>query len=172
MALVVAGTFSSLALLAGTTQATAGHVAPDPKAAMDTAAPTITTRSILGVRLGISDRAVRRKLGRPSRRANHKYDRGYTLTYAARKVSVDFGGNRRVIAVETASRKDRTADGVGPGATIDVPDYASFGICRARGRHPICVPDPYADPQTVLFLVPRTGRIRAVSLERDYVTPI
>ena len=99
-------------------------------AARSGAAPTITSTSIAGAKLGLGKIAYRRILGQPVRfqaaGGGALSDPGFQLpqdyarlVFAARKMDVYFaGGVDRAIQITTWNKAYRTAEGVGPCSTF------------------------------------------------------
>jgi len=82
------------------------------------ASPAIVIgRGIAGVTLGMSQAAVRGKLGKPARIVHSKNEFGPYTEFRYAGYVVDFQSNEKVTAVVTTVAKERTPGGVGVGST-------------------------------------------------------
>jgi hypothetical protein len=80
-------------------------------------AAIVIGRGIAGVRLGMTQLAVRSKLGRPAKVVHGKNEFGSYTEFRYRGYVVDFQGDRTVTAISTTLAKERTPAGIGVGST-------------------------------------------------------
>jgi hypothetical protein len=81
------------------------------------AATIVIGRGIAGVRLGMSQAAVRFKLGRPARVVHGKNEFGSYTEFRYRGYVVDFQSNGNVTSIVTTLAREKTPAGVGVGST-------------------------------------------------------
>jgi hypothetical protein len=124
-------------------------------------------RGIGGARLNNTRAEVRAALGRPSRVSTGTNDFGPFVTYRYRGagITVSFQGRRRVSAVSTTGRGDRTRRGVGVGSTESavrnrVPGVHCETIAGSRSCHTGSL---RAGERVTDFLI-RRGRVRRVTV--------
>lgn len=77
----------------------------------------IVQKGIGGVTLGMSKTKVRAKLGAPIRTRTGKNEFGTYTVFVYPRVRVTFQGGAAATAVQTISKQERTAGGVGVGST-------------------------------------------------------
>jgi hypothetical protein len=96
-----------------------------------TASATIVIgRGVAGVRLGMSQAAVRAKLGTPVKVVKAKNEFGPYTEFRYRGYVVDFQNNETVTAVATTLAREKTPSGVGVGST--------WAQVRRKVPHLIC----------------------------------
>jgi hypothetical protein len=93
-------------------------------------AAIVVGKSVDGVVIGMSQASVRWKLGQPLRVVNGKNEFGSYTQFRYRGYVVDFQGGRHLTSVQTTLARERTARGIGVGATWDQ--------VRARVPHVVC----------------------------------
>jgi hypothetical protein len=100
-------------------------------APVETASPAIVIgRGIGGVAIGMSQKAVRSRLGRPRRVLHAKNEFGPYTEFRYGGYVVDFQGNATLTSVITTLARERTPAGVGVGST--------WVQVRAKVPHVIC----------------------------------
>jgi hypothetical protein len=92
----------------------------------------VVGKGIAGITLGMSQAAVRAKLGRPPKVLHRKNEFGSYTEFRYSGYVVDFQGNERATAVVTTSAKERTPAGVGVGATWEQV-HAKVANVRCEG---------------------------------------
>jgi len=97
--------------------AVAGAVAGTLVLAASAPATISIGRGIAGVTLGMSQQAVRAKLGKPVRIVHAKNEFGPYTEFRYRGYVVDFQGNSATTAVITTAAHERTPSGIGVGST-------------------------------------------------------
>lgn len=80
-------------------------------------AAIVIGRGIAGVRIGMTQTAVRGKLGRPAKVVHAENEFGSYTEFRYRGIVVDFQGNRTVTAVSTTLVREKTPAGIGVGST-------------------------------------------------------
>lgn len=81
------------------------------------AATIVIGRGIAGVRLGMSQPAVRAKLGKPAKVVKAKNEFGPYTEFRFRGYVVDFQNNETVTSVATTLAREKTPAGIGVGST-------------------------------------------------------
>lgn len=121
-------------------------------------------RSVAGVGLGMTAKEVRSKLGRPSLSSAGNGARN--LVYRPRALVVTLIGGR-VAIVSTRSRRERTAAGVGVGATTAaVRDRVRGARCGRKAGVGFCrVGSIRAGRRSTTFQI-EAGRVVAVTVAR------
>jgi hypothetical protein len=102
------------------------------------AATIVPQRGVGGVTLGMKPARVRAILGKPVkiRRANNDF--GPYMIYRYNGIAVTFQGNIKATSIETSSKKQRTASGVGVGSSESAVHAGVPGVkCKTEGgiRH-------------------------------------
>jgi hypothetical protein len=81
-------------------------------------AAIVPQHSIAGIKLNMSKKAVKAKLGAPLRVRSGSGEFGPWQELVYRRVRVSFLGGSKVMSVETQSKLERTATGIGVGSTL------------------------------------------------------
>ena len=136
-------------------------------AALLVAAPAgaaiVPQKGIAGVDVRMTKAKVRAKLGAPKRIVNGKNDFGRYTTFVYPRVTVLFQGGTKVTAVRTMSALERTATGVGVGATeakvkAGVPGVKCATVNGARQ----CVVGVFKPGRVVTAFQIRKGHVNTV----------
>lgn len=135
-------------------------------------AAIVVQRSIAGVRLDMTEAQVRERLGEPSatRTVQAEILGSYReLRYGLTRISVFDGEDRRVFAITTTSRRERTAAGIGVRSRERFVRRRVRGVrCATEFGVRACTVGRLEPGRTVTtFRIDRsTGRVTRVSLGR------
>ena len=123
-------------------------------------------RGIAGARLGNTRAEVRAALGTPRSTRSGTNDFGPFLEYRYRGgIVVTFQGRRRVSAVSTSGRGDRTARGVGVGSTEAAVRARVAGVrCETIAGSRSCHTGRFRAGERVTDFILSAGRVTRVSV--------
>jgi hypothetical protein len=82
--------------------------------------PSITLSSIAGAKLGLKASAYKKRFGKPVRKDVLRFPTNWTrLVFTKRRIGVYLNPKGRAVVVTTWSKKDKTAEGIGPCSSIE-----------------------------------------------------
>lgn len=127
------------------------------------AAAIVPQHGISGVRLGQTEAKVRDILGAPVRAVEGRNDFGRYRELRYRGLTVSLQGGRRVTAVSTGARRERTASGVGVGSTERQVRRGVRGVrCATSFGVRACVVGVQEPGRTVTVFAIEGGRVERV----------
>jgi hypothetical protein len=129
----------------------------------------VVQRSMKGIRLGMTVREVRDRLGAPDRisfRKDEIQGRVRVYAYGLTRASFSPGDKGRVNAISTTSRHERTSRGIGVGsARAQVADKVAGVRCRVEFGTNHCYLGSFSPGRRVTdFLIGADGRVRRVTI--------
>ena len=132
----------------------------------DANARIVPGKGLAGLRLDMTKKEVRAKLGRPDE--VRKKDVGYSLTvfvYRKQRLYVDFASRGRVLHLTSRSPRERTRDGLGVGSTLREVRAARPKIyCQVSDGVGFCS-DTYRDTWIALTFKFKNSRVTSTSVE-------
>jgi hypothetical protein len=124
-------------------------------------------KGMAGVRLGMSQTAMRDKLGAPVRTKQGQNDFGpYTQFVYPHSITITFQGNRDVTGISTRGRTEKTERGVGVGST-ETAVKAKVGHVRCEtisGSHTCHVGNFLAGHRVTVFLISKHGFVVSITV--------
>jgi hypothetical protein len=126
-------------------------------------ATIVPQQGMAGVRLQMTKEQVRAKLGAPRRTRDGKNDFGPYSTWVYPRITINFQGRQKVSSMQTLSRLERTASGVGVGST---EARVKAGVPKVKCSNELgsrqCVVGALKPGRTVTVFSIKSGRVRAV----------
>lgn len=119
----------------------------------------VVQNGIAGIRLGMTQAAVRAKLGKPRSVQHGRNEFGSFTQLGYRGLRVIFQGNRTVTAIRTTSPSERTPRGIGVGSTRAAVRARVAGVRCAAGH---CFVGRFLAGRRVTDFLLRNGRVSAV----------
>jgi hypothetical protein len=124
-------------------------------------------KGMAGVRLGMSQTAMRDVLGTPTRTKQGMNDFGpFTQFIYPHSITVTFQGNRNVTGISTRGRTEKTERGIGVGST-ETAVKAKVGHVHCEtiaGSHPCHVGSFAAGHRVTVFLISKHGFVVSVTV--------
>jgi hypothetical protein len=124
-------------------------------------------KGMAGVRLGMSQTAMRDKLGEPVRTRQGQNDFGpFTQFLYPHSITVTFQGNRHVTGISTRGRTEKTERGVGVGSTeTAVKSKVGHVHCETiSGSHTCHVGSFQAGHRVTVFLISKHGFVVSITV--------
>jgi hypothetical protein len=128
----------------------------------------VPQRGMKGIRLAMTEREVRQKLGRPDRTVARRYEimgRARLLVYGRTSVLLR-AASSRVVSIQTTSRRERTSRGVGVGSTQAAVRRRVRGArCRTERGYRHCWVGTWLIGRRITdFAISRRGRVTRVTV--------
>ena len=134
-------------------------------AASSASALIVVQQGIRSVELTMTRAEVRARLGPPTKINRGTNEFGPWVEFVYRGLRVNFQGGRTVTAVSTASRSQRTANGVGPGSTEARVRARVRGVrCRTEFGSRHCWVGRFLPGRRVTDFFIRGGRVTRVTV--------
>jgi hypothetical protein len=129
----------------------------------------VVQRSMKGIRLGMTVREVRDRLGAPDRisfRSDELQGRVRVYAYGLTRASFSPGDDGRVNSISTTSRHERTSRGIGVGSARSQVARKVPGVrCRLEFGTDHCYLGSFDPGRRVTdFLIGANGRVRRVTI--------
>jgi hypothetical protein len=135
------------------------------------AATIVPQRGMHGARIGMTVSEVRENVGKPTHIAFVRHPiigRIRVWGYGRTRVTFDGDGrSARVIAMDTTSRGERLANGIGVGSTRAAVDARVRGArCKVEFGHDHCYVGEFRAGEIVTDFLLRSGRVSRISVAR------
>jgi hypothetical protein len=128
-------------------------------------ARVVPQQGIAGLRLEMSQGAVKRAVGLPRRVERGRNDIGRYTTYSYRTYSVTFFGGPNVTSMQTSSPKERTVRGIGVGSTrAAVAARVAGAHCVRESGYDHCYVGRWVPGRKVTDFALAQGRVARVSI--------
>lgn len=125
----------------------------------------VPQHSVRGVRVGMTQAAVRRVLGAPLRVRHRRTDFGPSTTLVFSGLTVGFVGDGGASTIALSARGDRTARGVGVGSRErDVARLVPGARCLTESGYRHCYVGVWSAGHVVTDFAIRNGRVTRVVL--------